>query len=206
MAHRCSALLAVALLLAGCTAETHRDQYPVGQPGQVAFRNETGMPLYLAGCSRFDYEEQVAGEWVTRDPENVCVWEGFAEPVTPGRFVTDALDTQRTPGTWRVRYQVGVACREDEPLAEAHCAELLTVASNAFEVSGEGCAIGGCSSQLCGEKATIHGIGTTCEWLPQYGCFRSARCGRFGPAGECTWELTPELLACLSDALQDGGE
>lgn len=192
-------LLTAVLGLPACAPETDRGQYPAGDPGQVAFRNTTGMTLWLAGCSHFDYEQRVGDAWVAREPEQICVWEGFAEPVAPGAVVTDRLDTRRASGTWRVRYPVGVECRADAPLAEANCAELLELASNTFEIRDEGCAIGGCSGQLCGEADFIRSIGTTCEWRDQYACYRKARCGRFGPGGSCGWEPTPELAACLSD-------
>lgn len=206
MARRRAALFAAALLLAGCTPETDRTLYPAGARGEVVFRNSTGITLFLAGCSHFDYEERVAGEWIARDPEKVCFWEGFAQPVAPGAAVADFLDTRRASGTWRVRYPVGAGCRDDAPLGEAHCAEFLTIASNEFEIAGEGCAIGGCSNQLCGEASVIGQIATTCEWRAEYACFRAARCGRFGPQRQCAWEPTPELQACLADPPQPGGE
>jgi hypothetical protein len=198
-----SIALVVALALCACAPETDRDLYPVGHPGAVAFANQTGMPVSLAGCSHFDYEQRIDGDWVSQGPATVCVWEGFAQPVPPGETVSEAVDTSR-PGTWRLRYPVGVGCSEAAPLDEAHCTAVVTVTSNVFTVEDAGCAIGGCSSQLCGEKAFIDRIATTCEWWPHYACYLEARCGRFGPGGACAWEQAPELLACLADPPQPG--
>lgn len=189
--------LCAVLLLACSPPRTDREHYPRGDVGQVTLHNDTGATIWLAGCSRFEYQQQVGDEWVSRDPERVCVWEGFAEPLTPDAFATDALDTDRAPGVWRVRYPVGLECRADAPLAEAHCAALVEVASHPFEIGEGGCAIGGCSGQLCVERGGEWV--STCEFLPQYACYRKARCGRFGPGGSCAWEPTPELAACLAD-------
>ncbi len=59
------------------------------------------------------------------------------------------------------------------------------------------CVVGGCSRQVCADEP----VGTTCQWLPEYACYRSARCER-QVAGRCAWTSTPELRACL---LRNGG-
>lgn len=192
------AALGAALLVAACSApRTDRDQYPAGEAGRVTFENVTGTTLWLAGCSHFAYEQQVDGAWLPRDPQQVCVWEGFAEPLAAGDTVRDPLDTQRAPGLWRVRYPVGIGCDPDAPLSEAHCDELLEVTSNAFEIGDDGCMIGGCSSELCGERGDP--LISLCVYHPSFACYRKTRCGRFGPGGTCAWEPTPELQACLAE-------
>ena len=190
--------ICAALLLGACAPETDRLHYPDGLPGWVTFRNPTDATLYLAGCSHFDYEQRIDGAWESQEPATVCVWEGFAEPVPPGGVVIDEIDTSR-PGIWRLRYPVGLDCDEAAPLAEGNCLAVVELTSNAFRSDASGCAIGGCSGQLCGEREEIEQIVTTCEWLPHYACFRDARCGRFGPDSACGWEQTPELLACLEE-------
>lgn len=66
-------------------------------------------------------------------------------------------------------------------------------------VVGEGCAIGGCSAQLCGEEGEIENVATTCEWQPQYACYQNATCERQAD-GQCGWTETTELQQCLSGA------
>jgi len=193
IAFLCAALLAVAC------AETDRDSYPAGETGTVRFVNSARIPLYLAGCSHFDQEKQVGSRWVSQGPAAVCVWEGFAQPVPPGGVVTESF-AAREPGTWRLRYQVGVGCSETAPLREGDCKAVVEVESNEFEVLGSGCVVSGCSGQICADQVWA----STCEWLPPYACFRTARCGNFGPGGSCAWEQTPELLACLADPPQAG--
>lgn len=195
-----AALAGLGVLLLACSPppRTDRDQYPAGAYGRVLLRNTTGLTLWLAGCSHFEYQQQVGDEWVTRDPEKTCVWEGFAEPVEPGATVRDPLDTQREPGIWRVRYPVGLGCAADQPLSEASCAAIFEMVSNPFEIGDEGCVIGGCSGELCGERGDV--LVSLCVWLEEFACYGKARCGRFGPGGRCAWEPTPELEACLAEA------
>ncbi len=185
--------LAIAILV-GCSPATDRERYEVGESGVATFHNQLGVPLYLGGCGHFDYEKRVGDAWVSQGTDTLCVWEGFAAPVAPGEVVTDPIRA-REPGIWRLRYPVGVFCDAAAPLGDADCAAIGETASNEFEVMEPGCVVGGCSGQLCVEDEWV----STCEWLPHYACFRAARCGRFGPAGACAWEPTPELAACLEE-------
>lgn len=184
-------LAVAAALLAACAPATDRDRYEVGETGSVTLRNHLASEtLYLGGCGHFEYEKRVGQDWVGQGSDTVCVWEGFAEPVAPGAAVVDPI-VAREPGTWRLRFPVGLGCSEAAPLSE--CASVETLHSNPFEVVAGGCVVTGCSGQLCAEEH----LATTCEWLPHYACYRDARCGRFGADGRCGWERTPELAACL---------
>lgn len=197
MKGRSLACLCAAFLALAC-AETDRDHYPAGAPGTVTFHNHTKVPLYLGGCGHFDYEKRVGSAWVSQGPDVVCVWEGLAQPIPPRGTVSEPIET-REPGTWRLRYRVGLGCSDQAPLGEGACSLVTAVVSEEFVVEDSGCAIGGCSGQACGEWEFIEGFATTCEWFPRYACYREARCGRFGPGGACGWEETPELLACLDE-------
>lgn len=50
----------------------------------------------------------------------------------------------------------------------------------------------GCSGQVCSDED----VATTCEFLPEYSCYKSARCERQAD-GECGWTMTGELIQCL---------
>ncbi len=58
------------------------------------------------------------------------------------------------------------------------------------------CKVGGCSGQVCSDRSDII---TTCEWIPEYACYRSARCEPQAD-GVCAWTQTPELVACIQAA------
>jgi hypothetical protein len=62
-----------------------------------------------------------------------------------------------------------------------------------------GCKVAGCSGQLCVEEGS-DGI-STCEWRPQYACYRTATCQR-QPSGQCGWNQTQELQSCLANPPQ----
>jgi len=55
------------------------------------------------------------------------------------------------------------------------------------------CRATGCSSQVCADQDVI----TTCEFRPEFACYRTARCERQA-GGQCGWTMTPELQACLT--------
>ncbi len=55
------------------------------------------------------------------------------------------------------------------------------------------CRVTGCSSQVCADQDVI----TTCEFRPEFACFRAARCER-QVGNQCGWTMTPELQACLA--------
>jgi len=59
------------------------------------------------------------------------------------------------------------------------------------------CRATGCSGQVCADQDVI----TTCEFRPEFACYRNARCERQA-GGQCGWTMTPELQACLSTNLR----
>lgn len=63
-----------------------------------------------------------------------------------------------------------------------------------------GCKITGCSGQICSSEDVI----TTCEFLPEYGCYRDATCERQSD-GQCGWTMTDSLRDCLGDAVGSAG-
>ena len=57
-----------------------------------------------------------------------------------------------------------------------------------------GCVITGCSGQVCADKEVV----TTCEFQPQYACYKQySRCERQSNR-ECGWTPTQALTKCLS--------
>ncbi|MBI3072743.1 MAG: hypothetical protein HYY84_11565 [Deltaproteobacteria bacterium] len=64
--------------------------------------------------------------------------------------------------------------------------------------SGGTCQKGGCSGQLCYDPATGSGI-STCEFRPEYACYRTAECKRQSD-GKCGWTQTSALTSCINNA------
>ena len=57
------------------------------------------------------------------------------------------------------------------------------------------CIVTGCSGQICADRDVI----TTCEFLPEYACYKNTVCERQRD-GECGWTETEELLSCIEEA------
>ena len=53
----------------------------------------------------------------------------------------------------------------------------------------------GCSGQICSDSEVI----TTCEWKPEYACYRAATCSAQAN-GDCGWVMDAELRKCLDNA------
>ncbi len=61
------------------------------------------------------------------------------------------------------------------------------------------CHVGGCSAQLCSDRPDEV---STCEWVPEYECYRTATCER-QEGGACGWTETPDLQSCLEDGRRE---
>lgn len=61
-----------------------------------------------------------------------------------------------------------------------------------------GCAVAGCSQQLCVSAEEASTIMTTCEYRAEYACYREASCEPQAD-GKCGWTQTPELKRCLAN-------
>ena len=75
--------------------------------------------------------------------------------------------------------------------------EISDQATSTDAKSGNGCAIAGCSSQLCVSADEASTIITTCEYRSEYACYKNAACEPQAD-GKCDWTQTPELQTCLA--------
>ena len=62
-----------------------------------------------------------------------------------------------------------------------------------------GCAVAGCSGQLCVSAAEAADIVTTCEYKAEYACYREASCEPQAK-GKCGWTQTTELKQYIAYA------
>ena len=65
-------------------------------------------------------------------------------------------------------------------------------------LQANGCAVAGCSGQLCVSADEAGNIVTTCEFRAEYACYREASCEPQAD-GKCGWTSTPELRQCLAN-------
>jgi eight-cysteine-cluster-containing protein len=75
--------------------------------------------------------------------------------------------------------------------------EVAEIPENEGIVSN-GCAVAGCSGQLCVSEEEAPTIVTTCEFREEYACYREAACEP-QPNGKCGWTPTSELQQCLAN-------
>ncbi len=64
-------------------------------------------------------------------------------------------------------------------------------------MASNGCAIAGCSGQLCVSAGEAASIMTTCEYRAEYACYKGASCEPQAD-GRCGWTQTPILTQCLA--------
>ena len=62
---------------------------------------------------------------------------------------------------------------------------------------GSGCAIAGCSGQMCVSADEASTIITTCDYKAEYTCYKEALC-ELQASGKCGWTQTAELKECLA--------
>lgn len=65
-------------------------------------------------------------------------------------------------------------------------------------IHANGCAVAGCSGQLCVSASEADGMVTTCEYRAEYSCYKEASCEPQAD-GKCGWTQTAELTQCLAN-------
>lgn len=76
--------------------------------------------------------------------------------------------------------------------------DLPSVPRQDLGLQANGCAVAGCSGQLCVSADEAGNIVTTCEYRPEYACYRGASCEP-QENGKCGWTETAELKQCLAN-------
>lgn len=64
----------------------------------------------------------------------------------------------------------------------------------------DGCAIGGCSAQVCTEASEAPYAVTTCEYRDEYACYANAVCER-QRNGRCGWTSDEAFNICINDSV-----
>ena len=80
------------------------------------------------------------------------------------------------------------------------------LATTTDPITANGCQVGGCSAQLCGEAGDD--LVSTCEYRPEYGCYRAHSSCERQPNGKCGWTPNTALSQCLANppAISGSGE
>ncbi len=65
------------------------------------------------------------------------------------------------------------------------------------------CVTGGCSGTICQSK-NAEPIFTTCEYLPEYACYKQIQCKCI--KNKCQWDKTEEFSECVEEARKSDAE
>lgn len=89
-------------------------------------------------------------------------------------------------------------CEPQEMCINNRCAGATQQADPDAECSSDSdCRTGGCSGQLCEPKSREPMV-TTCEFLPEYGCYDDIECGCVD--GACSWKEDAAFKDCIEEA------
>src|SRR3989344_5831665 len=77
--------------------------------------------------------------------------------------------------------------------------ERQIIPDDGLGLQANGCAVAGCSGQLCVSADEAGDIITTCEYRAEYACYREASCEP-QENGKCGWTQTAELKQCLANS------
>lgn len=118
------------------------------------------------------------------------VYQSQKAPDKTGLFITDFEDC--VAAGYPVMESYPRQCRTPE--GNVYVEEIASGDEGpSTAVATGGCYIGGCSQQLCTDQPDAV---STCEYRPEYSCYKSAQCGRQAD-GKCGWSETPSLTQCL---------
>jgi len=70
-------------------------------------------------------------------------------------------------------------------------------ASSTQPITANGCQVGGCSGQLCGEAG--EDLVSNCEYRPEYACYQKYSMCERQANGKCGWTPNASLSQCLSN-------
>lgn len=157
----------------------------------LVVKNETSRAMTFQFPSSQQFElsvETASGEtayfW-SADKSFLTALSSFTLQPNQSRTFTESFTMQYATAGWHtVKAWLPTSTG---PKAEASAkVELVAAPSRCF--------VGGCSSQVCSDRANVV---TTCDYRPQYACYRTAKCER-QTNGQCGWTMTTALQQCLA--------
>lgn len=89
-------------------------------------------------------------------------------------------------------------CRTADGRLFVENVEAQTPPQSDLGLQANGCAVAGCSGELCVSAAEAGDIMTTCQYRAEYACYQEASCEPQAD-GACGWTETPELNRCLAN-------
>lgn len=161
-------------------------QGPGDAAGPLAKIEDSGVRCIAAPCPSL--RERKLNSTVRADIADL----GWDRSGATDEQIGVALDKMHTDGLIVSGFRYTVSGPAGEAKARSVTQFWLRATDEAAEKT---CYIGGCSGQICSEE---QGVISTCEWRPEYACYRDAKC-EVQADGNCGWTRTAELEACLAN-------
>jgi hypothetical protein len=155
-------------------------------------------------CAKFPCTLPEAGKWtVTKSGGKLKIkLDSTGSKPTRSYFaeinpLSRILSLTRFGQTTRL-FPTGSTCANVRCSATTHC-EMKGINGGSIPVCVANtplpaCVKSGCSGQICADRSMF----STCEFRPEYACFRTATCARQADGG-CGWTQTPALTSCLAN-------
>ena len=130
-------LFASCLTLAGCPrlnldVRTDKSIYDVNDTVTTNVTNINKETAYLNGCNPSKlYKQLPDGEELV--PKDVVCIHNNANPLPSGETFSESF-TIESSGTYRVDYEFGIDCTENQPVSETNCGVIVNASSDSFQV------------------------------------------------------------------------
>ena len=156
-------------------------------------------PVVIEGEARGTFFFEASFPVWLKDKEGRLIAQGHGE--AQGEWMTEAFVPFRAELEWKSEpsQEAMLVLQKDDPSGmQQNLATLQIPLKIGKQASTKQCRATGCSGQLCAEEEAI----TTCEFLPEYTCYKQATCER-QKNGECGWTETKALTECLANQVDN---
>lgn len=113
---------------------TNKLHYDINDTLIITLENNSASPLFLAGCSPFYMADKCDTGWVV-SPFYLCVWEGFAKKIAPGKRYQEEHSLHNYAGIHKIHTTVYWQCKESNPVSQAECKSQDSIFSCEFTVT-----------------------------------------------------------------------
>lgn len=182
------------------------EQLTLKKDGTYSAKVDSGFVNPAIRCIRFPCTLLESGSWTTVKSAGTLKIKVNPTGAKPPRSYAASIDAQTNNltltrnGSSTVLFYSGSSCANVRCTASTHC-EMKGINGGAVPVCipnapppAAACFTSGCSGQVCADHSVI----TTCEFLPEYGCYHAAKCERQGD-GQCGFTPSAALSACLAN-------
>jgi hypothetical protein len=78
--------------------------------------------------------------------------------------------------------------------------KMPTLLFSSYTSKVDECVVTGCRMQFCLDQSDAKSLVSSCGDLPQFACYRTAKCERNPDSGRCGWKMDNALASCLQNS------